>query len=129
VSASGGERRFRAQDARSDAPAKLDQTAALLGDLRVLGDDAGAIVGRGRAEFLGADGALLRHAADGILIKVQELCDRLPREYREARPDVPWAAIRGLRNRLGHNYRATDYVAVWNALERSLPELLAAIAR
>jgi uncharacterized protein with HEPN domain len=45
----------------------------------------------------------------------------LPAEWRESRPGIPWHSIRGLRNRLAHNYHEIDRarVTVGSELEES----------
>lgn len=96
----------------------------IMADLRELAEDARTIVAKGRDHFLGGEGRLERHAADGILIKVQELCDRLPQHVKSNHPDVQWSEIRGIRNRIGHNYRATDHRIVWVTLAQSVPALM-----
>lgn len=120
--------RFRSKSSGVGAPrSKVDLTPQVIDDLRALAADAASIVASGRASFLGPEGAIYRHAADGILIKLQELCDRFPASFRAERPDVPWQAIRGTRNRIGHNYRATDYSIIWETLEHGLPDLICSI--
>lgn len=86
-----------------------------------LARDARAIADHGREQFLAeSEGRLLRHAADAIVVKFQELCDRLPQATRDRHPNVPWNEIRGTRNRLGHQYRGTDYRIIWTAIERDI---------
>ncbi|CAN5266331.1 hypothetical protein BH11ACT3_BH11ACT3_20500 [soil metagenome] len=120
--------RFRSKsEASAPTDPKVDPTTHILTDLRSLSKDAQQIGRLGREHFLGVDGMLARHAADGILIKVQELCDRLPESFRAAKPEVNWAAIRGTRNRLSHNYRATDHRIVWETITVGLPDLIAQI--
>jgi uncharacterized protein with HEPN domain len=99
----------------------------VIDELRALAADAASIVTNGRTSFLSPDGAIYRHAADGILVKVQEVCDRFPASFRAERPDVPWQAIRGTKNRITHNYRATDYSIIWQTLEHGLPDLIRSI--
>ncbi len=108
---------------------KLDLTLEIVADLRVLGSDARLIVARGRESFLSPAGRLDRHAADAIILKVQELCSRLPDAFQDAHPDVPWQAIRGVRNRIGHNYRSTDYGVIWNTVAVSIPELVHTLSK
>lgn len=43
-------------------------------------------------------------------------------------PDIPWREIRGLGNRLRHDYESIDVVRLWLLLERDLPPLNAACA-
>jgi uncharacterized protein with HEPN domain len=120
--------RFRSKERGEEPPRpKIDPTPQLIDDLVALAADAARIVAVGRDQFLGSEGAIYRHAADGILVKVQELCDRFPASFRTARQDVPWQAIRGTRNRIGHNYRATDYSIIWETLEHGLPDLIRSI--
>lgn len=120
-----GNGRFRSKPPAAGAShPRLDPTPEILYDLRELIRDARLIVNRGRDSFIGTEGRLDRHAADAIIIKVQELCGRLPSTFRDQYPDVNWVAIRGTRNRIGHNYRATDYRIVWNVLVDALPELV-----
>jgi uncharacterized protein with HEPN domain len=41
-------------------------------------------------------------------------------------PDIPWREIRGLGNRLRHDYSNIDVVRIWLLIERDLPPLKAA---
>ena len=43
-------------------------------------------------------------------------------EFKDTYPDIAWAKIAGLRNRLGHEYFDVDHKLIWNTLEKSLPE-------
>jgi uncharacterized protein with HEPN domain len=36
-------------------------------------------------------------------------------------PDIPWPEIRGLGNRLQHDYDSIDIVRIWRLIERNLP--------
>jgi uncharacterized protein with HEPN domain len=36
-------------------------------------------------------------------------------------PDIPWREIRGLGNRLRHDYDSIDIVCIWLLIERNLP--------
>lgn len=70
-----------------------------------------------------AAGRRLRHAGDGILIKVAELRERLPDEVRDRHSEIPFHEIKGLRNRVGHRYRCRSPAIVWLTLENSIPNL------
>jgi uncharacterized protein with HEPN domain len=39
-------------------------------------------------------------------------------------PQIPWASIRGMRNRLVHNFDRIDLTEVWRAASRDVPVLL-----
>ncbi|MDK2890118.1 MAG: hypothetical protein PWR21_750 [Methanoculleus sp.] len=44
-------------------------------------------------------------------------------EFRAENPDIPWSDIIGMRNVLIHHYFGIDRDAVWNVVERDLPDL------
>ena len=44
----------------------------------------------------------------------------------DLRPDIPWREIRGLGNRLRHEYDIVDLARIWLLIERDLPPLKAA---
>lgn len=50
-------------------------------------------------------------------------------KMRSAQPDVPWFEIRGMRNRLAHDYLGVDMDVVWRAVSVELPELSLTLER
>ncbi len=54
---------------------------------------------------------------------IGEASNKLPKEFREKHPDVPWKSIIGLRNILIHDYLGVDIVAVWGNIKQELPSL------
>jgi uncharacterized protein with HEPN domain len=117
--------RFKARVEANAAPGKIDSTPEILLAMIDLARDARTITDAGREHFFAeVDGRLFRHAADAILVKFQELCERLPESTRKRHPSVPWQEIRSMRNRLGHHYRSTDYRVLWTAIERDLVEVV-----
>ncbi|HEX5279700.1 MAG TPA: HepT-like ribonuclease domain-containing protein [Micropepsaceae bacterium] len=46
---------------------------------------------------------------------------------RAAHPDVPWAAIIGMRHRLVHAYADIDHAILWTTATEAVPKLLAQI--
>lgn len=40
-------------------------------------------------------------------------------------PDVPWASMKGMRNRIAHGYFDLDLDIVWETVQTDLPRLLA----
>ncbi len=54
---------------------------------------------------------------------IGEASRKLPIEFRERYPDVPWKSIIGLRNVLIHDYLGVDIVAVWGNVKHELPTL------
>jgi uncharacterized protein with HEPN domain len=53
-----------------------------------------------------------------------EAASRLSEDTRRAAPNIPWAAIVGMRNRLAHAYFDINKDIVWVAASREIPELL-----
>jgi uncharacterized protein with HEPN domain len=52
-----------------------------------------------------------------------EATRRIPPDIRERYPEIPWAQIVGLRNRLIHGYFLVDYGIVWEIVQNELPPL------
>ena len=56
---------------------------------------------------------------------VGEAASRVSVEGRAELPQVPWAVIMGMRNRLVHAYFDIDHDILWVTANQALPELLA----
>jgi uncharacterized protein with HEPN domain len=78
---------------------------------------------RGRAAFDGDP--LLQVWMVHHLEILGEACRGTTSATRSAHPDVPWAAIVGMRNVLVHDYFGIDLDEVWTTVERDLPRLRA----
>lgn len=55
---------------------------------------------------------------------VGESSSRIPQEFRDAHPDIPWREISGVRNRLVHAYDSIDFDILWSIVQNDLPELI-----
>lgn len=55
---------------------------------------------------------------------VGEDSNRIPEDIKEKYPAIPWIEMRGLRNRIIHNYDDIDYKIVWRVLKNELPKLI-----
>ncbi|MGO9267647.1 MAG: DUF86 domain-containing protein [Candidatus Binataceae bacterium] len=62
-----------------------------------------------------------------LLEIVGEAAGRVPAEERARHPDIPWAEIVGLRNRLIHGYDSVDFDILWQIVSDDLPPLIAAL--
>jgi uncharacterized protein with HEPN domain len=58
-----------------------------------------------------------------------EAAARVSQGCRDSAPDVPWAAIVGMRNRLIHGYYDVDLDRVWDTIHDDLPPLVASLER
>ena len=67
---------------------------------------------------------LLQDAAIRCLLVIGEATNSVSAAYRNAHPEVPWAEMCGMRNRLVHDYRGTDLGIVWTVASERLPELI-----
>jgi uncharacterized protein with HEPN domain len=60
------------------------------------------------------------------LMTIGEAAARIANESKEfaaAHPEIPWAQMRGMRNRMVHGYFDVDLNIVWDTVQSSLPEL------
>lgn len=46
------------------------------------------------------------------------------RDFVSRHPEVPWASIKGMRNRIAHGYFELDLGVVWETVQRALPMLV-----
>jgi len=53
-----------------------------------------------------------------------EAVKRLSPEFRQQHPQIPWAAMAGMRDKLVHDYDGVDSDRVWLTLQTSIPDLL-----
>ena len=57
------------------------------------------------------------------LIEIGEAVKALPADLLARQPDVPWAQIAGMRDRLAHRYFDTSHAILTATVEGDLPEL------
>jgi uncharacterized protein with HEPN domain len=66
------------------------------------------------------------HWQDAIIRNFEiigEAAKRLSDETRNSDPDFPWRSIAGFRDFLIHEYMGVDLNAVWQIIEKDLPNL------
>ena len=63
------------------------------------------------------DSALFR------LIQISENSLKLTQEFRESHTDIPWQAIKGMRNRIVHEYGEVNFQIVYDTIIKSIPEI------
>lgn len=59
---------------------------------------------------------------------IGEASKNLPQELKEKYPDVPWAEMYLLRNKVSHEYFGIDYEIIWDVAKNYLPENKSQIA-
>ena len=57
------------------------------------------------------------------VVQIGELTKRLSDDFRAEHSDIPWHAIKAMRNVLVHDYEDINLESAWNDLTRSVPEL------
>lgn len=55
---------------------------------------------------------------------IGEASNRIPDELKEKYSYLPWHKMRGLRNKIVHNYDDIDYIIVWNIIHNEIPKLI-----
>lgn len=55
---------------------------------------------------------------------IGEAIRHVPTEVVQGHPEIPWAAIRGMRNQIVHGYDSIDYEIVWRVMQDELPPLV-----
>lgn len=58
------------------------------------------------------------------LSQIGELVTRLDSEFLESSSQIPWHKMRGMRNRIIHDYEGIQLNIVWDVLVDFLPELI-----
>ncbi|MDE5717699.1 MAG: DUF86 domain-containing protein, partial [Lachnospiraceae bacterium] len=63
------------------------------------------------------------------IIQIGELVGRLSDEFLEENEQIPWRAIKGMRNLHAHDYERVDLDIVWNTLTEDIPDLLSRLRK
>lgn len=56
---------------------------------------------------------------------IGEATKKLPPDFRNEHPDVPWRAMAGFRDNLIHDYFEVDRALLWSTATKEIPALLA----
>ena len=66
---------------------------------------------------------IYRNAICLCLLQIGELSGKLSNEFKEGNNDIPWRAIRGMRNVVAHEYGHIDIDTIWETSEAGIIEL------
>lgn len=55
--------------------------------------------------------------------QIGELVKEVENETIEKYPNIPWNSIKGMRNRIVHDYDNVDLSVLWGTIKESLPDL------
>jgi uncharacterized protein with HEPN domain len=58
---------------------------------------------------------------------IGEAAGRLPKEFTDRHSKIEWVKIKGLRNRIAHEYFGVDIQIIWQILEKDLPTFKASL--
>jgi uncharacterized protein with HEPN domain len=80
---------------------------------------------RGRDAFF-AD-AMIQDAVVRNLEVIGEAAKRVPDDYRQVHPTIPWRSLAALRDVLIHQYEGVSLPEVWEVVEKHLPPIREAL--
>lgn len=66
---------------------------------------------------------LLTEACVFNLSQLGELTTKLDSDFTAKYPDIPWNQMRGLRNKIVHDYEGVNLVLVWEIISSDLSDL------
>ena len=69
----------------------------------------------------------LRLALTHLIQVIGEAARQVSREFSTTYPEIPWADIIGMRNKVVHDYLGIDEDIVWEVATKDLPRLVAAL--
>ncbi|GGI00106.1 DUF86 domain-containing protein [Arthrobacter liuii] len=120
--------RKRQESTFSLAEAPPERILTLLEAMEQRLDWAREIVAEGEEAFNRPANWRSRESLKSISMDLNTAADRFPERVREQYPDIPWRALRGLRNILAHDYTSTRYDILWNTAKRDLPRVRSQLA-
>ena len=63
------------------------------------------------------------------IIQIAENNSRLSDEFKTAHGEIPWTAIRGMRNRIVHDYGIVNMSIVYDTVTRWMPQMYAQLVK
>lgn len=56
------------------------------------------------------------------LSQLGEHANRLERSFFQTHPELPWMALRGIRNRIVHDYEGVQFRVLWDVIQNDIPK-------
>lgn len=78
---------------------------------------------KGKDEKIFAQDNMLIEACVFNLAQIGELVVSLSESFKEENSHIPWYQIKGLRNKIVHDYQGISTVIVWEVIKNDLPIL------
>ena len=55
---------------------------------------------------------------------IGEAAKKLPDNFRNKNPEIPWKILAGMRDRLIHGYDTVDVAVLWGTVKNDIPTLI-----
>ena len=99
--------------------------------LKKIKDDLEYLIGIGKGlEREGFEKSVLHQ--DSVmfrLVQISENADKLSKEFKESHSEIVWKQIKGMRNKIVHDYGVVDLKIVYDTLKIGIPELYEAVKK
>lgn len=69
------------------------------------------------------DNSMMMEACVFNLSQIGELANKLENDYVKEHSDIPWYKIKGLRNRIVHDYEGINLKLIWEIIKTDLEKL------
>ena len=73
-----------------------------------------------------------RRTVDAVVrnfIVIGEAAARVPDEFCQSHPDIPWSEMRAMRNFVVHEYFNVSDRLLWNSVEIDIPQLISDVEK
>lgn len=70
------------------------------------------------------DNEVLQDCVMFRLIQVSENSDKLTQEFKDRHPEIAWRALKGMQNRIVHNYGGVDMGIIYDTVRNDIPVAL-----
>ena len=57
------------------------------------------------------------------LIQISENSIKLTTDFKNSHKDIPWQAIKGMRNRIVHDYGEVEFTIVYQTITEDIPDI------